>query len=212
MADHISLALFVGAFSSLITIVNPFSTASIFVTITSNNTKKERYVIAKKACFTGTLVLIIMALGGSYILSFFSISIEAFRIAGGILIAGLGLQMLHAGKLGFQTQAEEKEATKKEDPSVIPLAIPFLSGPGAITTTIVLMGATSTVLDISLILVAIVLVMLISFLVLTNAERVVDHLGKTGKSVVDKVMGLIVLVVGVQFIINGLNGLIVSWF
>ncbi len=207
-----SLALFFASFSSLFTIVNPFSAAFIYLTITKNNTRKEKIKIAKKACIIAAIVLVVFGLGGSYILSFFNITIEAFKIAGGIVIAAIGMQMIHTGRKHFTSHAERKEAIEKEDVSVIPLAIPMLSGPGAMTTTIVLMGEADGIIAKTSILVAIVAVAAISYVILSKATAVHRYLGETGKTVIDKIMGLIVLVVGVEFIINGIGTLIAVWF
>src|SRR3989338_6881928 len=125
------IALFLAAFSSLFTIVNPLSTAFIFLTITKGNTKREKKAIAKKASLTAAVVLVVFGLAGSHILNFFGITVDAFRIAGGIIIAAIGMQMLYSGARHFHSQDARKEAIAKEDVSVIPLAIPMMSGPGA---------------------------------------------------------------------------------
>lgn len=202
---------FLGCFSSLFTIINPFSTASVFVTITRRDSEKKRRAMAKKACLTAALVLIIFALAGSAILGFFSITIEAFRIAGGILIVGVGYQMLKSNRKRFHSEEHHKEAVKKDDVSIIPLAIPMLSGPGAITTSIVLMGDAQGLMQVGALFLAIFVVIIISYIVLSNSTRLVAYIGETGKDVIDKIMGLIVLVVGIQFIINGVNTLMIGW-
>lgn len=199
----VSIAVFLAAFSSLFTIMNPFSTVFIFLTITKGNTKKEKVTIAKKASITAAVVLVVFGIAGSHILSFFGITIDAFRIAGGIVVAAIGLQMLHSGKKEFHSHKERKEAIDKEDTSIVPLAIPMISGPGSITTTIVLMDDAATPLDKIFVIAAIMAVALICYIVLSRASAVQRFLGETGRNVIDKIMGLIVLVVGVQFIING---------
>ena len=205
------IALFLAAFSSLFTIVNPFSTAFIFLTITKGNTKREKMLIAKKASIAAAVVLVVFGLAGSHILSFFGITIDAFRIAGGVIIAAIGMQMLHSGMRHFHSGSARKEAISKEDVSIIPLAIPMMSGPGAITTTIVLMDDAAMLLDKVFVIAAIVAVALIAYAVLSRASAIQRFLGETGRNVVDKVMGLIVLVVGVQFIINGVRSLVLAW-
>ena len=101
LMDAFNLAFFMLAFSSLFTIISPISTASVFITITPKNSKKEKLQMAKKASITAALVLIVFGLAGNYILSFFNITLEAFRIAGGLLVAGVGLQKLPTGKKLF---------------------------------------------------------------------------------------------------------------
>jgi multiple antibiotic resistance protein len=206
------LLFFAASFSALFTIVNPFSTASIFLTVTRNDSMEKKKFMAKKACITAAIVLILFALIGNFILSFFSITLDAFKIAGGIIIGSIGMNMIHAGREHFHSDRERKEAMKKEDVSIIPLAIPMLSGPGAITTSIVLMGKTTGILDVILLITSIISVCLISYFVVSRANIIDKFLGENGRKIIDKLMGLIVLVIGVQFIINGIEGFIIKWF
>jgi multiple antibiotic resistance protein len=209
MFDQVLLTAtyFLGAFVALITIMNPFSTASIFLTITANNTKKEKREIIKKACITAGILLIIFSLAGTLILQFFSITIDAFRIAGGLLITNVGLGMLHNTQ-PYKKGIHEEEALAKDDVSLIPLAIPMLSGPGAMTTAIVLMAETGNLVQgwplvISL-LFAIVAACVVSFYVLKQSIKIEKYIGHNERIVITKIMGLIVLVMGIQFIINGI--------
>jgi len=207
----LDIAFFVVAFSSFFTIINPLSTASVFVSITGNNTKEEKKRIARKASAVAALVLIVFGLVGSFVLSFFSITLEAFRIAGGILIAGVGFQMLHARTTQFKSKKEEKEVMEKDDVSIIPLAIPMMSGPGAMTTAIVLMSQASGVAQTGFVILAALVVCLLTYIILSRAFMVQKFMGESGRDVVDRVMGLIVLVVGVQFVISGVEGLLIQW-
>jgi multiple antibiotic resistance protein len=191
--------------SALFTIVNPVSAASIFIGITEDDSIKKRKAMARKAAITSGIILVVFALLGTYILRFFGITIEAFRIAGGLLIAYVGFRMITTGKPGFRNEAEEKEARKKEDVSLIPLAIPFLSGPGAMTTAIVLTTQAPDFASQMIVLLSILLVCVASFIILSNAHRMTNFLGHSGMHVVEKIMGLIVLVIGVQFLINGIK-------
>jgi multiple antibiotic resistance protein len=204
--------LFAAFFSALFTIVNPFSTASVFLTIARNNSKEEKRLIVKKACITAGLVLILFAVLGNFLLNFFGITIDAFRVAGGIIIVSIGYKMLHAGKVDFNTDKQKKEAISKEDISIIPLAIPMLSGPGAITTTLVLMGKVTNLIEVGLLFSAIIIVIFLSYFIISRADAVDKFIGENGKNVIDKVMGLIVLVVGVQFVINGITSILQGIF
>jgi multiple antibiotic resistance protein len=205
------IPIFLAAFSSLFTIVNPFSTASVFLTITRQNTKKEKIKMSKRACITAAIVLIIFSIVGPLILAFFNITLDAFKIGGGLIVSTIGFKMIHSQRKHFHTEEQKKEAIKKDDVSIIPLAIPMLSGPGAMTTSIVVMGDASGFLEMLTILIAIVVVCWLSYIVLSKANKVDKHLGETGRLVADRVMGLIVLVVGIQFIINGIHSLVASW-
>ncbi len=203
----------ISAFISLFTIINPFSTASVFHTITKGNNRKENKRIAKKACLTAIFVMIFFIFLGDYVLHFFSISLEAFKIASGLLVFGIGYKMIKVGNRHVETKEEKKHAETKEDISIIPLAIPMMSGPGAIATALVLMesalGFASSLAIVSLV-VSIVLISAIAYFLLINAHALDKILGENGVRVIDKLLGLIVLVIGVQFIINGINGL--GWF
>jgi len=211
MEIDILIALFVSSFSALFTIVNPFSTASVYLSITKGDSDEKRKEMAKKAAYTAALVLIVFALIGSFILQFFSITIEAFRIAGGIIVSIVGIRMIYSKREILHTKEEKKEALDKDDISVIPLAIPMLSGPGAMTTVIVLMSKSTSYVSKTVVLFTIILVCIISYIILSRASIIGKYLGETKRRVIDRIMGLIVLVVGVQFIINGIEGLVLGW-
>jgi multiple antibiotic resistance protein len=219
--DAISIGLFFGfflaAFSALFIIMNPLSTATVFLTITKKDSMLKRRLIAKKACIASFIVLITFSLAGNLILSFFGITVDAFRIAGGLLIARVGFGMLSSKNENTKKIEEEKDAQKeaieKDDVSLIPLAIPMLSGPGAMTTAIVLMGETggwvgmNIYLIFSLIL-AIIAVCFASYIILRQSVKIEKHIGKNEHDAINKIIGLIVLVIGIQFLINGILGVI----
>ena len=207
----INIAFFLAAFSSLFTIINPFSAATLFLSITRYDSKQKKMAMARKASFTAAIVLIIFALAGNYILNFFGITIDAFRIAGGIIIGSIGLNMINAKRENLHTEKEKKEAVTKEDVSIIPLAIPMLSGPGAMITSLVLMREANSFIDSATLIFAIIIVCLLSYFILSRADYIGRYLGETGKHVTERIMGLIVLVVGVQFVINGIGGLLQAW-
>jgi multiple antibiotic resistance protein len=205
----ILFAFFIVCFSSLFTIINPFSTVPIFLAITKSNTHEQKKKMIKKAVLTAGIVLIVFVFMGKYILSFFSISIEAFKIAGGILITKIGLGMINLTH-HKNTPEEEEEATIKQDVSIVPLAIPMLSGPGSMTTSLVLMTKAEGFLQILMIVLAIIIVLIFAYIILSKAPKIESFLGVSGKNIADKIMGLIVLIVGIQFIINGVMDLLNS--
>lgn len=207
----INLAFFIAAFSSLFTIMNPFSAATIFISITRFDSRRKKMAMARKASFTAAVVLIVFALAGNYILNFFGITVDAFRIAGGIIIGSIGLSMINAKRDHLRTEKEKKEAVSKDDASIIPMAIPILSGPGAMTTSLVLMREVNGVFGVATLIFAIIIVCLLSYFILSRADYIGRYFGETGKQVTERIMGLIVLIVGVQFIINGIEGLLQAW-
>lgn len=207
----INIAFFIAAFSSLFTIINPFSAATIFISITRFDSRKKKIAMARKASLTAAIVLVVFALAGNYILNFFGITVDAFRIAGGIIIGSIGLSMINAKRDHLRTEKEKNEAVTKEDVSIIPMAIPILSGPGAMTTSLVLMREVNSVFDVATLIFAIIIVCLLSYFILSRADYIGKYLGETGKHVTERIMGLIVLIVGVQFVINGIEGLLQAW-
>jgi len=200
----------IGAFISLFTIINPFSTASVFHTLTKGDSLKKNKAVAKKACIIAVGVMIFFIFLGDYVLHFFSISIEAFKIASGILIFGIGYKMISSGNRTLESDEEKANAKSKEDISIIPLAIPMMSGPGAIATGLILVESAlelGSVVAVASLVVSVVVIMIIAYFLLINAHVLDKVLGENGVRVIDKLLGLIVLVIGVQFVINGIGGL-----
>lgn len=201
-----SLGFGVLAFTSLLSIVNPLGAVPIYVAMTANYDARQRRVTLRRAAVTGLIVLIAFAAFGPLILGFFGITTEAFQIAGGIIFFGIGWEMLHARSSETKTTAAEQTAgAGKEDIGIIPLGLPTLVGPGAITTVIALNGQADTVMDVGFIYIAIVVVLLISAALLAAAPLVTRRIGTTGMNVMTRLMGLLVMVVGAQFEINGIT-------
>ena len=207
----LSIAFFIACFSAIFTIVNPFSTASVFLGITSGDSREKKMKMARKACIIASILLIVFAFAGNYILSFFSITIEAFKLAGGILVAKVGLGMLKEKVKHFKSKKHEKENIERGDISVIPLAIPMMSGPGALTVAIVLMNQAKGAFNVIALVAAIIAVCVIAYFLMREAKYIQKVLGETGQDIADKLIGLIILVVGIQFMINGIQGILTNW-
>lgn len=190
-----------GAFVGLVAIINPISTAFVFLSVTRKDKDKKRREMAYRAVLVSALILIFFSLTGAVIFKMFGITLEAFKIAGGLLIAQVGLRMLHAKER--TTEREIQESAKRDDVSIIPVAIPMLSGPGAITTMLVWTHNAPTVFEKVGLLFVPLFIGLLTYFVLVNAKVLNKSLGHTGSNVVARLMGLIVLVMGIQFIING---------
>ena len=192
-------------FGSVFAIVDPFAALPIFVALTADRTPEDRRNVAARASLTCFLVLTVFAAAGSLILGFFSISLPAFKIAGGVILFGVGLEMLRAKPSGTRsTREEQTEAAHKDDVAVIPLGLPLLSGPGAIATVMVLAGKATTLPHRSAVFGSILAVSLITALVLRSAALVAKGLGKTGINLIGRIMGLILAANAVQFIIDGM--------
>jgi multiple antibiotic resistance protein len=192
------------AFTSLLAIVNPLGAVPLYIALTSAYTPEHRTSTLRRAILTGTTVLFLFALAGTYILQFFGITRQAFQIAGGILFFAIGWDMLQAKRSRVKTtEEEETESHLKEDVGIIPLGLPTLAGPGAITTVIALNGQAATILDSAAVYVAILAVMAICWVTLMAAPMLTKRIGRTGMNIMTRLMGLLVMVIGAQFVING---------
>jgi multiple antibiotic resistance protein len=193
-------------FGSLISIVDPFAALPIFLALTGGQSRRQQTGTALRAALTCFLVLTTFGVAGTFIFEFFSITIPAFKIAGGVLLFGVGLEMMRAKQSDTRTTAEEQvEAESKEDVGIIPMGLPLLSGPGAIATVMVLVGKAKGFPERIGTYLAIFAVSLITFLVLQSAALVSRVLGKTGINVIGRIMGLILAAVSMQFVLDGLH-------
>jgi multiple antibiotic resistance protein len=191
-------------FSSLLAIINPLSAAPMYLALTEGYTDKNRRRTLRTAMLTAFTVLVIFAMLGGTIFNFFGITIDAFRIAGGFIFFGIGMDMLQARRQrGKATEEEEQEGRVRENVGVTPLGIPMITGPGAITTVMVLMTQAPTSVRVAILLTSVALVLSISWAVLSAAPRLVKFFGTTGLNVMTRIMGLLVTVIAVQFIVDG---------
>ena len=191
-------------FGSLFSIVDPFATLPIFIAIVSGEDKASQERTALRASFTVLAVLTAFGLAGSFIFSFFGITIPAFKIAGGILLFMVALDMMRAKQSDTRSTKEERtEAVQKEDVGVIPLGLPLLSGPGSIAAVMVLTGKAKHIEERVGLHVAIVAVAVCTFLILRSAGFFSRVLGRTGINLIGRIMGLILAATAMQFVIDG---------
>jgi multiple antibiotic resistance protein len=194
------------AFSTLITIINPLGAIAPFLAITSELTQQEQRVLARKAVSIAGGALIGAAAVGAIVFKFYGITLPAVKIAGGILVLLVSIDMLHAKQSRTKhTQEEREEAEGKEEAGIFPLAIPLLTGPGAILSTFMLMDRADTIYRQASVHISIILVMLVAYFVLTQAHHLSRVLGKTGINVMSRLMGLVLASIAMQFIIDGLR-------
>lgn len=198
--------LVLGTVVALLPITNPFSTAALFLSITEGDSKEKRRQQAYKGCIYVFCILVCFLIAGRFIMEFFGISIPGLRIAGGLMVARIGFTMLKPPSDEAKMKKAKDEAIEKDDISFTPLAMPSMSGPGAIAVTIGLATQTQGVLDFSAIIVGIFIVTIICWLVLRASTRVVDFLGTNGMNALCRIMGFLLLCVGIQFIVNGVIG------
>ncbi|MEO9884228.1 MAG: MarC family NAAT transporter [Balneola sp.] len=198
-------ALLIASFTSLFSVVNPLTAMPIFLSLTEDNTEKETARTARKASIYMFCVLITFLLIGTYILSFFGISLPGIRIAGGIIIMRAGFSMMNPEKPGRKLSKEDQEAAMdKDDVSFSPLAMPLLSGPGSIAVVIGFGSQATSVVDYIVTGVAVLLTAFLAWAILRVAPWLNKLIGKTGMTVITRLMGFIALSIGVQFIINGI--------
>lgn len=202
------LDLALTAFVTLFVVLDPPGMGPIFVAITRGESRDYRRRMALRGSVVALIILLIFAFTGDLALRGLGISIAAFRIAGGILLLLIAIDMLfaRATPLRRTTEAEEEEAEHKRDISVFPLAIPLIAGPGALTSTVLLMGRTGGSLVMkAVVLAALIAVMAIMLAVLLQGDRINRLLGETGTNVVGRVFGIVLAALAVQYVIDGVK-------
>ena len=198
------LLYFVYAFASIFVIVNPIEATLIFVTLTSGLSSQEKSRIYTRTTLVAFSIAILFSVAGDMVLRLFSITVDSLRVAGGILLFLVAIDMLRGVRQQKKvTEAELRDANQREDVSVFPLAIPLLTGPGAITTVVVLMGAAGTLTEKALVLLALILTFAATFFILKFSEYIDRALGITGIMVTTRIMGLILGAVAVNFVAMG---------
>ncbi|HEV8303478.1 MAG TPA: MarC family protein [Gemmatimonadales bacterium] len=198
-------------FTSVLFIVDPFAAVPTFLAMTERDSPAQRRVLARRGAWTCAITLTLFALGGSLIFKIFGITIAAFKIAGGVLIGLNALDMVQARRSQQrETPVETAEGIQKEDIGILPLGVPMLAGPGAISTVMVLALGAKGVVHILAVYGSIALTALISFYVLAAASMVERRLGQTGMRILTRLMGLVLCAIAAQFIIDGikLSGLV----
>ena len=199
------LEVFLAVFIPLFIIVNPSSTLALFSAITNKYSKEERRKTAKNAVVYAAILLIIFAIAGSSILTYLKIEIYSLRIAGGILLAFVGLDMTRRGQQFGETKPG---AEQKADFALVPLAMPSLAGPGAITVTIMSMQNPDFQLEWQILLIiafaAILLTMIITYIIFLGSGIVIKVLGKKGMDAFTRVMGLLTVAIAIQFALDGI--------
>ena len=202
--------LFIYLFIALFSVLNPIGTVPIFVGLTQHDTKKGRSRISLWTAINVFIILIVSFFIGEYVLLFFGISIDALRIAGGIIIVSSGFSLL-SGKLtkkrGINKKAET-DAQKRNDIALTPLAIPMLAGPGSISLLIAFYQEHNTTIEIIISVVAIIAISAIIFIVLRSAHYLAKILGASGIVAISRIVGFIVIAIGIQYIVSAIINII----
>lgn len=201
----VDVSTFAAILVSIFAIVNPVGTIPTFVALTAGYTQRERRHVITKAVLVGAGVLLAFGLVGQRIFDVFSITIPAFRIAGGILIFKVAFDMLHGERPRSDSNEQEiTDALERENVGITPLGVPLLTGPGAITTVMILVAANGAAADRVLIYVAVAIVFAATFLLLFAGERLFGLMGRSGLMVFTRIMGLLLAALAVQFVVTGL--------
>ena len=194
------------ALTSVFFLVDPIAAIPTFLAMTGDQNQVQRRHMAKRASWTCFVVLAGFAAAGKLIFRLFGITLPAFKIAGGVILLLIGLDMLRARRSATkETPSEAEEGAGKEDVGIIPLGIPMLAGPGAISTVMVLIGGVPDWWYAIPVFLAIAVVALVSYWVLAGAGRVRHYLGETGIRILTRLMGLLLTAIAIQFMLNGLS-------
>ena len=207
----IDLFYAITVFTAIFAIVDPMGNIPIFYTLTHRFTREERLHIAKKAIIAAAIILVVFGLIGQYIFMLFSITIPAFRIAGGLLLFRVAFNMLYGVTPGTKsTDKEKEESLEKEMLGIVPLGIPLLGGPGAIST-VMLYNSQGNLMGSMIVFASIFATLLITYVLLRNVDRIFNRLGRVGSLAISRIMGLILAAIAIQFLINGVHQIVLEW-
>jgi len=202
VSDVLSSALV--SLSAVFFVVDPIGVVPIFIAMTHGDGPEKIRATARRASVVAGALLVFFALFGTFLFKVVGVSLHAFRVAGGIVLLITALDMLRARQSETRTSPEEaQEATGKEDVAIVPLAIPLLAGPGAIATVMVLMSRASGAVPVVAVVLSILVTMAASYFLLRGASLVQRFLGQSGVAIFQRVMGLLLAAIAVQFIAEG---------
>lgn len=207
MSELISFGLL--CITSLFTLINPLGTMPVFMSMTSDLSIIDRNKTAKKASIVSLFTIIAFAFTGQLLFNFFGISVNSFRVVGGVIFFIMGMDMLQA-RLGQVKIKDNEVKSYVTDISITPLAIPMICGPGAITNAIVLMEDANSLIKKIILIISITLIMFLTYLILYSSSKLMKLMGQTGINVMMRIMGLIVMVIAVEFFFNGLKPIILD--
>lgn len=190
-------------FTSVLFIVDPIAVIPTYLVITRTETPEQRAVTARRAAIAAAALMIAFGIGGRLIFRVFGITLPAFRIAGGLILWLVAMDMLRGQRTTQESSEEITEGEEKDDVAVTPLAVPMLAGPGAISTVMVLAGQARSIPESIVVYGSVVLTAALSWAVLRLGERLIVVLGQTGIRVMTRIMGLLLAAVAVQFVVTG---------
>jgi multiple antibiotic resistance protein len=194
-------------FSSIFILIDPITVTLFFVSLTKDIDRADQRAIARDASLYALAILLVFAIGGYGILQLFGITLAALRIGGGVLLFLIGIEMVYARVSYTKQPGPQTSADYSEDVAVTPLAIPIIAGPGAITTVIVLVGDASGqgLPSIAIVFAAIFIVILVAYYAMVHSYIIAGGIREKELKVVNRVLGLLLLAIGVQFVITGIK-------
>lgn len=199
---------YIKIFVGLLAIVNPFGAVPMFISMTADESADQRRDTTNHVAIGLTIILLVSLFAGDLLLRFFGITIDSFRVGGGILVLLMAISMLQAKTSPVkQTDEEASESIQKESVAIVPLAMPLLAGPGAISTVILAANKAGSILGQLVIAGGIVVLSLVVWVVLRMSPWIAGHMGATGINIMTRIMGLMLTAIAVEFIVNGLKGL-----
>lgn len=203
---------YINSFITLLAVSNPMGNLPIYLGLTADKTKKQKQQTIKTASIAFIIILIVSCFIGEIILSAFGISIASFRVAGGFLIFIYGFHMLQAKTSEINhTSEENKEAQTADSIAIVPLALPLLAGPGTISSVIVLAQKNQSLIEKIGLSIVIIIVGILIFVTYSFAPIIGNFFGKTGMNIVTRLMGLIIMAMAIQFMVDGLEVLFPGW-
>lgn len=191
-------------FTSFITLMNPLGVMPVFMSMTSGLEVAHRRKTALKAILTAFFTLVVFAFGGQMLFNFFGISVAGLKVVGGILFFFMGYDMLNA-RISKMKVDEEEVGPYIDDISITPLGIPMIAGPGSITNAIILMDQSKGIVEKGILISSILGVLIVVFVILLSGAAITKAIGDTGNKVMMKLMGLIVMVIAVEFFFTGIS-------
>jgi multiple antibiotic resistance protein len=202
---HAIVIQWLTALVAVFVIVDPFAATPTFLAITAGYERLRRKQMARRAAVSCAVILGVFGTVGKYLFRLFGISLPAFKLAGGLLLLLVALDMLQARRSRTrETPEEQSGASATEDVGIIPMGIPMLAGPGSISTVMVLVGQAPSWFDVIPVMTGIVVTSAICYFVLASADRVEALLGETGIRVLTRLMGLVLTAIAFQFFVSAL--------
>lgn len=200
-----NIGFFIYAFTTIFVVVSPISGVVTFISLTSKMTREDKNAIAKKSVILACLIALFFAITGSMILNLFSVSVDSLRVAGGLLLFSIAFDMMHA-KVSRESITEEEisESQEREDIWIFPIGLPLLTGPGTISTVIVLMGGAGTLEQKLGIILSIILTFVLCLYIFLFSRRIHKFIGYNGMLVFTRLLGLLLAALAVDLTATGI--------